>query len=127
MRKIKLTSFIFVLLTITLLSCDKDETDEKENLYENVNFDGVWSGTTNNESTIKFTISNNKVIELEVETISGKSYFGGSGFEIVNGKFNISSTYDNITGKYNGEEFEGEIDQEMVDSGESWTTEKIYK
>jgi len=112
------------MMTITLLSCDNDET---ENAYDDIIFDGVYSGTTDNESTIKFTISNNKVIELKVGYIN----FGGSGYDVINGKFELSVNDNSIVGRYNGEEFEGDIDididTEFDDFGETWTAKKIYK
>lgn len=124
MRKIKFIPFICIMMTITLLSCDNDET---ENAYDDIIFDGVYSGTTDNESTIKFTISNNKVIELKVGYIN----FGGSGYDVINGKFELSVNDNSIVGRYNGEEFEGDIDididTEFDDFGETWTAKKIYK
>jgi hypothetical protein len=109
-------------MTITFWSC---ENDEKENPYDDVIFDGVYSGTTDNESTIKFTISNNKVIELKV----GSMNFGGSGYDVINGKFELLVFEHSIIGRYNGEEFEGDIDidRELDDFGETWTAKKIYK
>ena len=122
MRKIKFIPFICIMMTITFWSC---ENDEIENPYDDVIFDGVYSGTTDNESTIKFTISNNRVIELKVGDIN----FGGSGYDVINGKFELSVFEYSIIGRYNGEEFEGDIDidTEFDDFGETWTAQKIYK